>query len=303
VFETHGEKGNLASALAELAWSHWLTGDAEHMLQLSERALALATEAADPLALRDAADSVGRALVLGTTPCHVGTQRIDTVRRALSGYGVVDASIRLYLAEILGMMGEFDAASDHVREARELFEDLGQRRWSASSEGTSGLLAWWMGSMEVAERDLGSCYRFSVEHGGEIWGREAANYARVLLALGRIEEADVVAISIASGTPEHEVESQILYRSVRGRILAAGGDPVAGVNVAREGVQLAEGTDFVSLLAPALIDLAECLRLAGEAGDVELVERATALFEGKGDRVGASSARTLSAGSPGRPGS
>ena len=302
VFETHDEKGNLASALAELAWSHWLTGDAAHMLQLSERALALATEAADPLALRDAADSVGRALVLGTTPCDVGIQRIDSVRRALSGYGVVDASIRLYLAEILGMMGEFDAATDHVREARELFEDLGQRRWSASSEGTSGLLAWWKGSMEAAERDLGSCYRFSVEHGGEIWGREAANYARVLLELGRIEEADEVAVSIAEGTPEHEVESQILCRSVLGRILASGGDPVAGVDVAREGVRLAEGTDFVSLLAPALIDLAECLRIAGESGDVELVERASTLFERKHDKVGAMTARTLLAGPRRTPG-
>ena len=67
----------------------------------------------------------------------------------------------------------------------------------------------------------------------------------------------------------HEVESQILRRSVLGRILASGGDPVAGVDVAREGVRLAEGTDFVSLLAPALIDLAECLRLAGEGGEGE----------------------------------
>ena len=79
VFEAHGEKGNLASALAELAWSHWLTGDAGRMLELSERALTLAAEAADPLALRDAADSFGRALVLGRTSCADAVAKIDAV--------------------------------------------------------------------------------------------------------------------------------------------------------------------------------------------------------------------------------
>jgi tetratricopeptide (TPR) repeat protein len=301
VFEAHGEKGNLASALAELAWSHWLTGDASRMLELSQSALGLATEATDPLALRDAADSFGRALLLGPTPCDEAIQRIDAVRTNLAGYGMVDASIRLYLAELLGMMGRSEEATDHVHEAREVFADLGQRRWLAAAEGTAGLLACWNGALEVAERDLGSCYRFSLEHGGEIWGREAANYARVLLELGRIDEADEVAVSIAVGTPEHEVESQILWRSVRGRTMAAGGDPGVGVGLAREGVRLADGTDFVSLLAPALIDLVECQRLAGERTDHALAERASTLFGRKGDEVGASNARTLLAGDRGAP--
>jgi hypothetical protein len=271
------------------------------MLELSERALALATAADDSLALRDAADSFGRALLLGATPCGEAVERIEAFRTGLSSYRMVDASIRLYLAELLGMTRDVEGASGHLREAREVFEDLGQRRWLASSEGTAGLLAWWNGSLEAAEQDLGACYRFSLEHGGEIWGREAANYARVLLELGRIDEADEVVVSIAGGTPEHEVESQILWRGVRGRIVAARGDPGTGVGLAREGVRLAERTDFVSLLAPALIDLAECRRLAGEASDDELVGRATTLFERKGDEVGASNARAFLTAPRGRP--
>jgi class 3 adenylate cyclase/tetratricopeptide (TPR) repeat protein len=301
VFEARGEKGNLASAQAELAWSHWLTGDAGRMLELSGRALTLAREAEDALALLDAADSFGRALVLGPTPCGEAVQKIEMVRAELASYRMVDASIRLYLAELLGMMQRSEAASHHVREARDVFEDLGQRRWLAASEGTAGLLGWWNGSLEAAERVLSSCYRFSREHGGEIWGREAATYARVLLQLGRLDEADEVAATIAEGTPPHEVESQIVWRSVRGRIAAARGDPGAGMGLAREAVRLAEGTDFVSLLAPALIDLAECLRIVGEAGGDELVERASTLFERKGDEVGSSDARALLAGPPGAP--
>jgi class 3 adenylate cyclase len=291
VFEGRGERGNLAAALAELAWSHGLGGDAGRMLALAERALALATEAGDPAALRDAADSFGRALVLGPTSCDEAVRKIETVRRGLAAHRVVDASIRLYLAELLGMMGRFADASSHVDEVRVVFDDLGQRRWLAAAEGTAGLITWWSGSPEAAEPDLRSCYEFSRERGGEIWGREAANFARVLLDLGRIDEADHVTMTIADGTPEHEVESQIVWRSVRSRVLAARGDGAGGMDLARESVRLAEGTDFISLLAPALLDLAWCQRSVDEPGDTELAERATALFKGKGDRVGASISR------------
>ena len=302
VFEEHGETGNLASALAELAWSHWLTGDAGRMLELSERSLTLATEAAEPLALLGAADSFGRALVMGPTPCDEGVRRIAAVRSGLDTYVMVDAVIRLYLTELLGMMGRFDEANGHSREVNEVFEDLGQRRWLAAAEGTSGLLAWWSGSLEDAESALGSCYRFSRDYGGEIWAKEAANYARVLLERGRSAEAAAITETIrAGGLARNDVESKILWKSVSSRILAARGDAAAGVLAAREGVEAAEGTDFVSLLAPALIDLAECLRLADEPSDPELVERASSLFERKGDEVGASNARTLLATLPGYP--
>jgi tetratricopeptide (TPR) repeat protein len=206
---------------------------------------------------------------------------------------VVDASIRLSLAELLGMMGRFDEASSHVEEARLVFDDLGQRRWLAAAEGTAGLITWWSGRPEAAEPDLRSCYEFSREHGGEIWGREAANFARLLLDLGRIDEADHVTMTIADGTPEHEVESQIVWRSVRSRVLAARGDVAGALDLARQSVRLAEGTDFVSLLAPALLDLAWCQRAADEPGDAELAERAAALFEGKSHRVGASISRVF----------
>ncbi|HET9672326.1 MAG TPA: adenylate/guanylate cyclase domain-containing protein [Actinomycetota bacterium] len=293
VFEARGERGNLAAALAELAWSHGLGGDAGRMLVLAERALALATEAGDAAALRDAADCFGRALVLGPTPCDEAVRKIDVVRGDLAGHRVVDASIRLSLGELLGMMGRFSDATAHVDQARLAFDDLGQRRWLAAAEGTAGLITWWSGSAEAAEADLRSCYEFSRERGGEIWGREAANFARLLLASGRVEEADHVTRAIADGTPEHEVESQIVWRSVRGLVFAARGDLAGGVQLAHQAVRLAEATDFVSLLASALLDLARCRRAAGEPGEAELVDRATALFEGKGDRVGASNARGL----------
>ncbi len=74
------------------------------------------------------------------------------------------------------------------------------------------------------------------------------------------------------------------------------------MSLAFEAVRVAEGTDFVSLLAAALIDLVECRRLAGAPNDPDHLERAAALFESKGDEVGASNARTLLAASRTLPG-
>jgi class 3 adenylate cyclase len=288
IFEASGEMGDLGSAVAELAWTHGMSGEAEKMLELSERAMRLA---ADPLSLRDAAEYFGHALLLGPTPAQAAVGRIEAVRADLSAHQALDASIRLFLAELLGMMKDFDAAFAHVREAREVFEDLGQQRWLAVAEGTAGLITWWSGAPEAAEADFRSCYAFNRDEGGEIWGREAARFARLLLELGRVDEADEVAAIVEQGTSRFAVEGQVAWRSVRARTRAALGDTTEGLRLAHEAVGLAEQTDFVSQLATALLDLIECQRRAGGPGEQELAERAWALFERKGDEVGASSAR------------
>ena len=210
---------------------------------------------------------------------------------------MVDASIRLYLAELLGMMRDFDAASDLVREARDVFEDLGQRRWLAASEGTAGLLAWWSGSVETAEHFLSSCFRFSREEGGGDLGeggrelRPGAPRIRSHRRSSRGRRRDRGWDAGARGGESDRMAKCSEQDHGRKRpIWSSGG-------LALEAVRVAEGTDFVSLVAPALIDLVECRRLAGAPNDPDHLERAAALFERKGDEVGASNARTLLAAS------
>jgi Flp pilus assembly protein TadD len=67
--------------------------------------------------------------------------------------------------------------------------------------------------------------------------------------------------------------------------------------LAREAVRLAEPTDFLTIRADALLDLAAVLRRAGQPSDAEeSIRSALALYEHKGDVVSAGRARSQLAG-------
>jgi hypothetical protein len=73
----------------------------------------------------------------------------------------------------------------------------------------------------------------------------------------------------------------MLWRQVRGKVLARRGELQEGERLVREAVALAEETDMLNSHADALIDLAEVLALAGQDPRAEL-DRALALYERKG---------------------
>jgi hypothetical protein len=77
-------------------------------------------------------------------------------------------------------------------------------------------------------------------------------------------------------------------------VLAAGGESEAAETLALRAVALARQTDFVNMLADALVDLAETLSLLGrgkEAG--EPLTEALGIYEAKGNVASAGSARDL----------
>jgi hypothetical protein len=83
----------------------------------------------------------------------------------------------------------------------------------------------------------------------------------------------------------------MLWRQVRGKVLARRGELEEGERLAREAVALAEETDMLNAHADALIDLSEVLTFAGEDAQAEL-EQALALYERKGNLVMADRTRS-----------
>ena len=91
-----------------------------------------------------------------------------------------------------------------------------------------------------------------------------------------------------------DLTSQTLWRGVRAKALARRGEGSQAEQLAREGQELIEKTEFALYHALALLDLAEVLRLAGKADEaVKAAEGALALFERKGNIVMAEHTRTL----------
>ena len=75
-------------------------------------------------------------------------------------------------------------------------------------------------------------------------------------------------------------------------MLASRGELEQAESLAREAVKIGAETDYFDLHAGALLDLAEVLRGAAKAGEARTaLEEAVALYERKGNLVGAARAK------------
>ena len=277
--EALGDDAGVARALEPLATIHWLTGNASAMLDASERALRLAVAAGERRVVTAAVSYVGRALVLGTTPCSDALKRLEELAAELEDDATAQSAARLEIATLLSMLGRFDEARTHAAVARETFQELGQRRRLAGAEEISGLIARAEGRLDDAARDIRAGYAFF--HGQDDAANAtltAADLAQVLCELGRYEEAADLADEVRAQAGAYDLEPQIGWRCVRALVLANGGAHAQAEELVRSALALVEPTEFLSLQADVLVDLSSVLADAGR------LDEATATLEDALDR-------------------
>jgi class 3 adenylate cyclase/tetratricopeptide (TPR) repeat protein len=197
-----------------------------------------------------------------------------------------------YRDRLLAMLGQFDDArrllagvADRVQElgAVRLRIMLAWRRFDvAMLEGDAA-------GAEVAAREMCETAEETADLGDYMW--YSCNLARALVELGRDDEAVECVERGRDTSPNDEPLPQMLWRQVRGKVLARRGELEEGERLAREAVALAAETDMLNAHADALIDLAEVLTLAGQDARAEL-EQALALYERKGNLVMAERTRS-----------
>jgi class 3 adenylate cyclase/tetratricopeptide (TPR) repeat protein len=290
--EAVGDNAGVARALEPLATIHWLTGNATAMLDASERALRLAVESGERRFVTAAVSYVGRALVLGTTPCSRALARLEQLAAGLDDDATAQAAARLETATLLSMLGRFDEARAHAATARGTFEELGQRRWLAGAEETSGLIAWAEGRLEDAVREIRSSYTFfRGQDDAANATPTASDLAQVLCELGRYDEAGDLADEVRTKAGTYDLEPQIGWRCVRARVLAKRGVHDQAEELVRSAFALVEPTEFLSLQADVLVDLATVLADSGRPEDaVSSLEDALRRRRRKEDHVGATRA-------------
>ncbi len=116
----------------------------------------------------------------------------------------------------------------------------------------------------------------------------AAMLANLRYARGEFDEAERLARLAEEAAAPDDLASQIQLRAARAQVRARRGLFVEAEETAREAIALAEQTDFLQVHARAYLALAEVLRLAGRADEARTaVDAAVALYERKGDVVGA----------------
>ena len=151
------------------------------------------------------------------------------------------------------------------------------------------------GDPAAAERELAWGYGILDEIGESVnFPDLAAKLADALYAQGDDDRAFELSEVSKQATAPDDLSAGVQWRAVQAKLLARRGDVEQAEALAREAVALAGETDFLVLHADALMDLAEVLRLAGrEDESTPVVEQALALYEQKGNVVGAERARAL----------
>jgi tetratricopeptide (TPR) repeat protein len=302
VLEELGDDLGLAKAWwlrseAEVNAGHW--GERAAAL---ERALEHSRRASDSRDESTLTALLAQALLYGPTPVPEAIERCEQLRLVTTGGETagdegspdrqldraVEAAVATSLAELRAMQGEFEQARSLCARAQEIYDELGLRYMRAVRCVTNAAVELLAGDAAAAASELRAGYD-ALESMGErgVRATVAAFLAHTLSLQGAYEEAERFAAISEEAAAAADVVTQAMLRAARAVATVRSGDAARAEKLAREAVELAESTDFLDFEATMLLALADVVHVAGrndEAG--ELVERARATCERKGNVVG-----------------
>jgi class 3 adenylate cyclase/tetratricopeptide (TPR) repeat protein len=197
------------------------------------------------------------------------------------------------LALLEAMRGRFGVARDLYRKSRATLVELGWHLHAALTSLCSGPVEMLAGDPAAAEAELRRDYTALEKMGEKYYLSTTAGYlAAALLQQGRDEEADRVAtVSERLATP-HDISSQFLWRTVRGRVLARRGLIEAGEALIQEALEIIGRAEEPDSQAAVWADLAEVLATGGRWAEARTaLQNAASGFEAKGNIVSAAQAK------------
>ena len=282
VFEAAGDDMALYIGHLALAAVADARGRADAMLEAYERAFAHAQKAGHhPSSMLGA---LAWCRFAGTTPVSVLLAWLDEVE---PGAGP-DQFLRAYRAWSLAKLGRFDEARAIVAEAR---TDQMERGGGALLANLTAFESVWIELLagdpaKAAEFGAEGC-RLHEELGErQFLAAASGSLAQALYALDRLEEADASAGRAAELGATDDMWTQMLWRQVRGKVLARRGEHAEAQLHAREAVTIGDDTDLLDAQGGAYADLAEVLLLTGKPDEAAAaLEQALERYGRKGNLV------------------
>ncbi|HEX6140909.1 MAG TPA: adenylate/guanylate cyclase domain-containing protein [Candidatus Limnocylindria bacterium] len=227
------------------------------------------------------------ALVYGPTPVAIALPRLEDLLAHTTADQHAASTLKLLLAQLRAMNGEFEEARSLYRSAAAKLEELRAGILAASISLDAARVELLAGDHAAAEGLLRREYGALREMGERYTLASIAGLlGRALLAQGKADDAaEVLAVAEEVSAPD-DVDAQSIWRGAKARLLADGGHAAEAIALAESAVELREAGDFIGLRAEALRDLADVLRRAGEVERAERVrDEALALAEAKGDQA------------------
>jgi class 3 adenylate cyclase/tetratricopeptide (TPR) repeat protein len=259
-----------------------------------EHALEHARRAGDAREAAFVAASLMQAIQLGPTPVDAAIDRAHLFLSESEGDRLLTASILSSLAVLLAMRGEFAEARARWARARSLWDELGMVHRRAIRSLDASAIELLAGDGDAAERELRTGYDMLGEIADvHLRPTLAAYLAAVLAEERRFADAQEVGDFAESHAWEDDIVTQAMWRVARAQVHAAASTAAEAERLAREAVELAAPTDFLDLQATALLALARVLREARSRESSEVAAQAQAVYERKGNIVGAGWAAQL----------
>jgi class 3 adenylate cyclase len=275
-----------------LGWMHFNAGRAHDAMKAASKATAHARSAGE------LADGLLDGLVYavqGPTPVEEALGLCRDVRRRIEGYPAHKAGLLEKKAVLEAMNSNIEGARAAIGLARSTWQELGNATAMAAFADWASPVEWYAGDLGSAERErrLGhEAYRKMGAVGYQ--ATQAALLAQLLVELGRDDEALELTHESEAFAVDYDITAQVPWRVARGRILARRGVREEAERVAREGVAIAERTDWLNLQGDALMGLADVLRLARAPDEAAGAARAAVeRYEQKGNLVSGARTRAL----------
>ena len=227
---------------------------------------------------------LGVALKDGPEPVDSAIERCEQLVASARSDPIVEAHMRVVLADLEEMRGNTDTAREHLRASIEVIAHRGG--------GSSPDWAMCAGRVEVDAGDFASASAIlesacdAVEQRGEhAWvSTLSSSLAEVRYQQGMVDTAFDLSTKAMTLAPDDDLASQLAWRRVRAKALARTGAFAEAERLAREAIGLVGASDALDERATTLAALAEVLRLAHRHAGAEAVEsEALALFERKGN--------------------
>jgi len=256
VFESHGDDLGMCRAWCLKASIAWTLGHGRDADEAWRRGAEHAARAGEKRELFEILDWRASAAVVGPTPVEEAIEICLDIRNQVRSSPVAVAETLHPLAALHAMRGEFDAARTLIGEGNAILDELGGI-YSAAMSHHEAFVEMLAGRPEVAEDRLRSAFERLEEMGGkELLATTATMLAQAILAQDRPEEAShFCRVSREAAAPE-DLWSQVDGKGAYAKIIAGRGGGAEAERLAREAVELAASTDFLTLHGDAFLDLA-----------------------------------------------
>ena len=273
---------------------HWIEARSAEADAAWLRAVEHAERAGDERGWSNALSWLTSSALTGPAPVVDAIARCESIRDQLRGYRREQALVLDHLAGLEAMRGQFAVARRLIAERDAVMAELGVTMHTAVSHDEA-LVALLSGDASGAEAVLRAGYGRLSEMGEKaLLASTAAMLAHSLVEQGDLNDAWEFTQVAEKAAGADDLSAQIGWRSVRARILARQGEIPEAKRLSTEAVALAGRTDWLSEHADALLARADVLGLAREqAAKADALRSAIALYEKKGNTIGAQRARSM----------